>query len=251
MLKLRHAAFAAVLIGILPSSLALGADYGGVKYGYPPPPVEIGSGWYMRGDLGYRLYASPGLTYTETDTALTGTSAGGAISLGAGFGYQFSENFRGDITADYALPAAFRGTLGGACTGGEDCTFNVNVSAGTVMANAYWDLATVGSVTPYVGAGVGFAFLSTTGSSAVDEDGPTTVSVPGTSRINLAWAVTGGATWEISPDTLIDLSFRLVSLGSARTGGVPAGAGGDGTSPIVTGNIIAPEVRVGMRYKID
>ncbi len=243
----RITALAAVLVGLMPSSLALGADYG-VKYGYPPPPVEIGSGWYLRGDLGYRLYAAPSMSVGGT--ALTGTSAAGAISFGGGFGYQFSHGFRGDITADYALPAAFRGTLVGGCdSGGADCTYSVNVSAATVMANAYWDLATIGSITPYVGAGVGVAYLSTGGSSAIDESiGPPAVSVPGASRINFAWAVMGGATWEMSPDTLIDLSFKLVSLGSARTGADPVG---DDGSPVVTGNIFAPEVRLGMRYIID
>jgi opacity protein-like surface antigen len=248
MFKLRHAAFAAVLLGMLPAPLALGADYGGIKYGYPPPPVEIGSGWYLRGDLGYRLYGSPGLSFTGT--ALTATSTGGAFSFGAGFGYQFSEGFRGDLTADYALPASFRGTLTGAC-GGSDCVHSIDVSAVTVMANAYWDLTTIGSVTPYVGAGAGVAYLTTSGNSAVDLSGPTTVSVPGGSQVNFAWAVMGGATWEMSPDTLIDLSFKLVNLGSARTGAVPAAAGGDDASPIVTGNIVAPEVRLGMRYRID
>jgi opacity protein-like surface antigen len=251
MLNPRITALAAVLASLLAPSLALSADYG-MKYGYPPPPVEIGSGWYLRGDLGYRLYAAPSMTETGAPVALTGTSGAGAFSFGAGFGYQFTENFRGDLTVDLALPAVFRGTIVGGCNGGaDDCTHSVDVSAGTVMANAYWDLATVGSVTPYVGAGAGVAYLSTAGSSAVDESGPTTVSVPGASRINFAWALMGGATWEMSPDTLIDLSFKLVSLGSARTGPVPATVGGDDASPIVTGNILAPEVRLGMRYKID
>jgi opacity protein-like surface antigen len=249
MLGLRHAAFAALLVALQPS-FAFSADYGG-RYGYPPPPVEIGSGWYLRGDLGYRLYASPGLVYTETATPLTGTSAGGAFSFGGGFGYQFSENFRGDLTADYALPATFRGTLVGACTAGADCVHSMDVSVGTVMANAYWDLATIGSMTPYVGAGVGVAYVTTSGNSAVDLNGPTTVAVPGASQFNFAWALMGGATWEMSPDVLVDLTFRLASFGSARTGPVPAAAGGDDTSPITTGNIIAPEIRMGMRYRID
>jgi opacity protein-like surface antigen len=245
----RITALAAVLVGLLPSSFAFSADYG-TRYGYPPPPVEIGSGWYLRGDLGYRLYASPGMSFDGT--ALTGTSGAGAISFGGGFGYQFSEGFRGDLTADFALPASFRGTIAGACSGGSDCIQSVDVSATTVMANAYWDLATVGSVTPYVGAGVGLAYLTTSGSSALDEGaGPPSIPGPGASRVNFAWAVIGGATWEMSPDTLIDLSFKLVSLGSARTGALPTAAGGDDANPIVTGNILAPEVRVGMRYRID
>jgi opacity protein-like surface antigen len=251
MRNLRHAALAAVLLGMLPSSLAWSADYGGMKYGYPPPPVEIGSGWYMRGDLGYRLYAAPSMTETGTTTPLAGTSAGGGIVIGGGFGYQFSERFRGDLTIDYSLPASFRGTI--ACNTTEICTNSIGVSAITGMVNAYFDLATIGSFTPYVGAGVGVAMVSTSGNSSSDTSGPppVTATYPGATRYNLAWALMGGATWEMSPDTLIDLSFRLASLGGASTGTVPAAAGGDGSGVISIGNIIAPEVRLGMRYKID
>jgi opacity protein-like surface antigen len=243
----RITALAAVLLGVLPPSLALGADYGGMKYGYPPPPVEIGSGWYLRGDLGYRLYAATGMTETSGPTALTGTSASGAIAIGGGFGYEFSERFRGDVTVDFGLSSPFRGSL--ACDGGGDtCIHTVDVTATTAMVNAYFDLGAMGPFTPYVGAGVGVALVSTSGSSYnVNDD--TTEAYGGATQFNLAWALMAGAAYQISPDMLIDLAFRLSSIGGARTGTIPATSGGTGV--ITTGNIIAPEIRMGMRYKID
>jgi opacity protein-like surface antigen len=252
MRNLRHAALAAVLLGMLPSSLAWSADYGGMKYGYPPPPVEIGSGWYMRGDLGYRLYAAPSMTETSTPVALTGAGASGAIAVGGGFGYQFSERFRGDLTVDFALPSTFRGTHSDCDSGtGDTCVHSIDVTAASAMVNAYFDLATIGGFTPYVGAGVGVAMVSTGTASAFNTVDSTTTTYPGATAFNLAWVLMAGATYEMSPDVLIDLGFRLASLGGASTGTVPAAAGGTGSGVISIGSIIAPEVRVGMRYKID
>jgi opacity protein-like surface antigen len=243
----RITALAAVLLGMLPSSMALGADYGGMKYGYPPPPVEIGSGWYLRGDLGYRFHASPTMTETSGPTALASTSASGAFAIGGGFGYQFSERFRSDLTVDLGLSSPFRGSL--ACDGGGDtCVHTVDVTTTTALVNAYFDLATMGAFTPYVGAGVGVAMVSTSGSS-FNVDDVTTTAYSGATRYNLAWALMGGATYEMSPDVLVDLAFRLLSIGNAQTGTIPAASGGTGV--ITTGNIIAPEIRLGMRYKID
>ena len=72
-------------------------------------PVEVGSGWYLRGDVGYVFDASigsvdythlrlrrdnvqPGLLHTEDIKA--------DFSWGGGFGYRFTDYFRADATVD-------------------------------------------------------------------------------------------------------------------------------------------------------
>ncbi len=90
-------------LGLLPTAGALAADYGN-RYGYPPPPVEIGSGWYLRGDIGGRLAWAPSMTETGTSTALGSPGGGIGVAVSAGYGYQFSDRFRGEFAVDYGLP---------------------------------------------------------------------------------------------------------------------------------------------------
>lgn len=246
MRMIARAVFAALILGLLPQAGALAADYGS-RYGYPPPPVEIGSGWYLRGDIGGRLYAAPSMVDTGSSTALGAPTGGFGGSIGAGYGYQFSERFRGELGLDYGFPVGFTGTL--AC-GGDTCRNTISTTTASAMANVYMDLASISGFTPYVGAGLGVSMVQTSGSS-INTNTLATTTYAGATSYNFAWALMAGAAWEMSPDTVLDLGFRLAGLGGGRTGPVPSAAGGDDSSPIVLNNILVPEVRLGMRYKIN
>ncbi len=103
MRMIARAVFAALILGLLPTAGALAADYGN-RYGYPPPPVEIGSGWYLRGDIGGRLAFAP-IDDGNDDAGGSGfaRAAGSALRISAGYGYQFSDRFRGEFAVDYGL----------------------------------------------------------------------------------------------------------------------------------------------------
>ncbi len=90
---------------------------------------------------------------------------------------------------------------------------------------------------------------STTGSS-VNTTTTVVTPYPGATQYNLAWALMAEclARRRIRSWTS---GFRLASLGGGSTGAVPVAAGGNATAPISISNIIVPEVRLGMRYKIN
>lgn len=248
-----------VLIGSLAwvmPAVAMAADlYTPPPYEYPPPPVEIGSNWYLRGDVGYKLYRGVNaqfnnINYTQPglndmiDETLSNTGV-----VGVGFGYRFGPHFRMDATVDYEWPGHFRGRLPciGCAAAGQYSTETADISAWTGLVNAYFDLGTFRRLTPYVGGGVGASLLQTTNVAFTNPDGSTGTN-PGGSRVNFAWALMAGASWDVSDRWALDFGYRYLNLGSAQSGIITAPPPGD--TPITYNNIAAHEFRVGVRYSI-
>ena len=74
----------------------------------------------------------------------------------------------------------------------------------SVMANAYFDYLTCTPWTPYVGAGIGSAYLKA-------DDGDQAKSV-----YNLAWQVMAGLTYDINSHWTVDAGYRYADLGRIR-----------------------------------
>ncbi|MBB4004675.1 opacity protein-like surface antigen [Aurantimonas endophytica] len=132
---------------------------------YEEPVKENYSGWYIRGDAGY-LFSSK----TSGDYSVFGERGSryhfdeletkSSYTLGAGLGYRFSDHFRADVSLDY-YDLDIDGRSDCPSYVGFGCNYNDSTSADvwTAMANAYVDLKKLGSITPYIGAGLGFAHV--------------------------------------------------------------------------------------------
>ncbi len=242
------------LLALVPAG-AMAADYYYPPIEYPPVPVEIASNWYLRGDIGWKKYTAPsaifnapafGYTVPGTGDLLNETLGGTGI-IGFGFGYRFSPGFRADLTLDYEWAAPFRGELECVTCGTPPTLYSIetaNITALTLLANAYWDIGKFGNVTPYFGAGLGVAKL-TTSSVAFTNPDLTTGTWTGASTWNFAWALMAGVSYDLSPTTALDFNYRYAHLGNAQSG--PTSLGG---APIQYNNINAHEFRVGVRYNI-
>lgn len=124
-----------------------------------PDPAPSFGGWYIRGDIDYhwsKLRGTEYITYGDAPGGLRGGTASfdttdlkGAMSLGAGIGYQINKYLRADLTADYWFKSDFTGSTSGTC-GGSPCvsTDTSAYSAWLLMANAYVDLGTYYGFTP-------------------------------------------------------------------------------------------------------
>ena len=105
---------------LLPTGASLAADMPETPYVPAPVPYEFGSGWYLRGDIGYKVYGSPNAHF---DVAGYGNMTGENLSdtglAGVGFGYKWNDWFRTDVTLDYEWPGNFHGRLNcpDPCTG--------------------------------------------------------------------------------------------------------------------------------------
>jgi opacity protein-like surface antigen len=164
---------------------ALAADF---RAPYSPPqnddyPVELGTGWYIRGDLDFARENAPVLT---TDLgSLASKMLRNNIAAGAGFGYQFNNWIRVDATGEFRRQkTTLNGTDALSCPysiagvsdlqgqpigiGGLFNTCGSRQSASLQrmvgLVNGYVDLGHWWHLTPYVGAGVGLSYTRLNGS---------------------------------------------------------------------------------------
>ena len=179
------AGLTAAALGLTAAMPAFGAD----KYvleEVDETPVEFGTGWYIRGDIGVsadRSHRDSEITYlgarNETDVSTT-------FAFRVGAGYRLAPKLRLDATFDYHSrgDATRSGLIPGGCRGEEQTqtldptgSFLVTVTQATtivdcttqdvdeydaqdLMLNAYYDLAPRGRFTPYVGVGIGATRLN-------------------------------------------------------------------------------------------
>lgn len=241
-------------------------------------PVEIGSGWYLRGDLGYStrtrgaaasysvFTAGPPATYTST--SYDSSSLNGDWSGSLGVGYNFTDYLRGDVSFDYsrgrfngttssALPCA--GLATGTCAGVDTQSFEQY----GFMANAYVDLGTFVGFTPYVGAGAGVTRVSwnqysndlTCVSATGNLCGATAATDRtrgGTQSWRFTYALMGGVSYDLTKDFKLDLGYRYSKIASGNQAGfdsanIAAGATG---FQVRDNGFEKHEVRVGLRYNL-
>lgn len=172
------------------------------------PEIEAGGFWYLRGDAGYVFDEAP-------DWALGGSPDDAGL-IGIGIGARFSDWLRADVTADYRTPAAY-----------DASGFAGELSAVNLLANVYLDLGRwQGRFTPYVGAGVGGAYVD--------------YSAPGAgSGWGLAWAGMAGVAIDLAPNWQLDLGYRYLKYENVSLGnGLP------------DFDQAANEIRIGVRYLI-
>ncbi|WP_188907196.1 outer membrane protein [Aureimonas endophytica] len=236
-------------------------------------PVEIGSSWYLRGDVAYDFERDIDTKFTNSyqdgfgatigrDGSLGGASLDANAAYSAGFGYQVTDFLRGDLTAHYwqtdlslsgsglsdsACPTAL--AAGYACSGGDS-----EVKTWEVMANAYLDLGTFVGVTPYVGAGVGAARVKydlslpatcLTGTSC--GAGFDVAMKNGEDDWRFAFALMGGASYDLTPNLKLDVGYRYVNIDSGEIGKVTAGGG---TATLKDDGFDRHTIQAGLRYSL-
>jgi opacity protein-like surface antigen len=221
---------------IAPLGAARAAD---VPMSLPPlvqkAPVyveEYQSGWYLRGDLGYRMNDLDGIS------AVIGTASDTSIddrfTIGGGGGYK-SGWFRADVTIDYAPRASVTAITP---------DYRLKVETLTTLANLYLDLGTWYGVTPYVGAGAGLSWNRTSDyfSNALLLPGLTDLKE---NRWEFAWAAMGGLSFNLSPNLLMDMSYRYLNMGDAIT---PLASN---NNQLTVKEMTAQEFRIGLRYNLN
>ena len=216
--KFSHLCTAAFSLLSAAAAPAMAADIDSIVYAPEidrRKPVEIGNGWYLRGDLGYAVE-----TEGEVNTVINGdleTDWQG----GLGVGYQFTDWFRVDGTAEYA-PGHVEGDVDG------------DFDAIGLLANAYVDLGTIAGFTPYIGAGVGTTYL---------DYGPLSSGFDGEDDWRFTWALMAGASYDISKSLKLDVGYRYLDVDG---GNVFSAAGATQEDE----GYQKHEIRAGLRYSL-
>ncbi|EAU42853.1 probable heat resistant agglutinin 1 protein [Fulvimarina pelagi HTCC2506] len=210
-------------------------------------PVEIGNGWYLRGDVGYafssdvdashREYrpdfneyqyrAGVGYSRHQYEDFGGGDSSfdlDGTAEFSVGIGYRLTDFLRTDVTFGYAktdfdggsrrLDSCYemgRNTFDPPFDSDElDCRASLSGSVQTydLMANAYADLGTYVGFTPYVGAGVGAAQVN-----YEDVDGGASCSYDGSdcdpSFADFTGSYKGESSWRFAYALMGGVSYDL------------------------------------------
>ncbi|NKB50887.1 MAG: outer membrane beta-barrel protein [Rhizobiaceae bacterium] len=243
-----------------------------------PPVVEApeivtyaSGGWYLRGDITYDFHEIDGAHYSNGwgNTSFATTEADDSFDLGIGIGYQINENFRVDLTGEYVFEADFNGTTQGYCDYGAFLAGDLNCSsvdsssfdAFKLLGNAYVDLGNFSDFTPYVGAGLGGAYVrwdDTTSENTCTFSGivacpggipattTTTATQGGTESWRFAWALHAGFSYDVAHNTKLDFGYTYSRI---EGGDMFEWAGAGGTQGYDEG-IDSHVIRAGIRYQI-
>ena len=262
----------------LAGALALGASAADqaadLAYAPPPPPPEplglkgtISSGVYLRGDIGVGSQSVG--KYQQDDVAQYGGSFFGAAKSnaaffgGVGIGYRFNNWFRADITGEYRGSSSIgvSDTLYTPFAGGPQTnTYKGNLTSLVTLFNGYVDLGTWNCLTPYIGAGIGFA--SNTISGLTDQGivfsnypfGPVSPSL-GTAqsgtKSGLAWALMAGFGYEVNKNLTLEFGYRYLNLGDARSGRIQNAFLAESYAPLKAKDIDSHDFRIGMRWNFN
>src|SRR3982075_1318203 len=254
--KFLVAAGAAALL----SSVAFAADMPIMQsMSYAPPPVEDFGGWYLRGDIGFSNQRVKKLDWFSYPTLLSlnqNTGFDTAGIFGVGVGYQFNNWYRADVTGQYRGKSNFHGSdvfvfsNARVPSKGAD-TYTASKSEWLALANAYVDLGTWWSVTPFIGAGVGFS--RNTISSYVDTNTPTggVAIAPSASKWNFEWALPPDVAYRVPPSFTVELGYRYVNLGDAATGVVADFNGFANNHRMGFKDITSHDLTHGARWNLD
>jgi len=230
-----------------------------------PPPIET-SGWYLRGDIGFTnqsvdsLFNANYAGFVSVSNVDKGFDA--APLFGLGVGYAINNWLRVDLTGEYRGNATFHGLDVGALPGGGAATdrYVGSKSEWLVLFNGYVDLGTWWNITPFIGAGIGASrntisnfgdFSTCINSLSCAGNGGADAYANAASKWNFAWALHAGIGYQIWRNATIELSYRYVDLGDARSGDVIAF---DGTNtfynPTEFNHLTSHDVRLGLRYML-
>lgn len=236
-------------IAVVMSTAAFAADLPAPVIEHIPQVPAVG-GWYLRGDIGYKLYGDPDGSFNDPvvgNLRYQRESMDNAWMIGVGVGYKFSDHLRGDVTLDYETPAKATGyAVCGGCTGGFSKE-TTDIDVWTLMLNGYYDIGTWNNFTPYVGAGIGAAYVNTDNTVSVNPGGATTNYDGSHGEWNFAWALMAGASYAMTPNWSLDAGYRYKNLGTAKT--VKYYNTGSGQTRSEFKDLTAHEFRLGVRYQ--
>lgn len=282
--------FASITFAALMGGSALAADLDQIinaPQDDPYVPVEIGSGWYIRGDISYDMQTSTSgsyRTYGDVDPdplvdAFAYGSAGydnfeyeAGNDWSVGIGYQYNSWIRGDLTAGYWKRGVY-GTDTDPTPCGDPVAFpsavgcrSVDTTTATgweVMANAYADLGTYVGVTPYLGAGLGLTRVSysdltntaecyNAAGAALPGCAPGPSVHPGETSYRFTWALMAGASYDLSKNLKFDLGYRYAHVDGGNMFGFDAATAAAGATGVqgVEDGFSTHQIKAGVRYSI-
>lgn len=203
---MKRAHISLMMVLALTMALIVGPAYGADKGGFY---VGVKGGYEYRdpsGSVGDNAAAATNNNATGKWKDESGYTVGGAVGYNfAGFGVPVRAE------AEYLYHDQFKYSATNSTTG----AFSSKIDIHTVFANFYYDFKTGTAFTPYVGAGLGVAWINQkvastfTGWTGSTSDGSYDTT-------NFAWNVGAGVGYSLTDNVILDLGYRYTNFGDAK-----------------------------------
>lgn len=186
---------------------------------------------------------------------------GGALAVGYAFDARFGVPVRTELEYSLFSQAEGKGsrTLVWPGVGGDRDRVHLKQKHDiqTVFVNIFYDVKTGTAWTPYVGFGLGLAFINSKGSASYYDDRNSDIYNISSSRknnTNFAWNIGAGVAWAFTERCSLDLGYRFVGLGKTQTQTARVIIPESGTDQTYinnkgkTDNLYMHQVALGLRY---
>jgi len=257
---------------------ALAADLDIVEANPVVTPVEFGSGWYLRGDIGWNFKVDSNLSYySNAQYDYDDQNMDGGTDFSVGFGYVFNDWFRSDVTLDYADQNKWSGRTQGSCgsTYSGNCYSldSARFDMFSVQANGYVNLGRFYGWSPYVGGGLGVSkvnwndyestpacsmnsgqtcpYGSYAGTSGIERVQGTAVSYPGAYSTLFSYSLMAGVDYKIDDRWYLDLGYKWTQThGDGKVVEANANGAGNPVGDSTFGTLNVHQFKIGLRYEI-
>jgi opacity protein-like surface antigen len=158
----------------------------------------------VRAGYGWTKYSANG-TITTAKRAISSKSTGKGWFGGLAFGYNASNNVRGEVEVlfDDGLKGKKSATVGSLSVPAK-----TNVKSYGGLLNAYYDFKNQTAFTPYVSAGIGYMHNKAKVDATVPGTGGGAFSAKG-KKNNFAWQVGAGVGFEVAKNMNLEVGYRL------------------------------------------
>jgi len=214
-------------------------------------PVEVGSGWYLRGDIGYTFNDPFKLEDFGNDPIYSYKDEYRAFSGSVGVGYNITDMFRAEV--NFGLLPSAESSLNylTADDGGlviSDVSVSTDNQLWSGMFNLYADLGTFAGITPYIGGGIGAVYNKRSLNASEDfvDDIFVDTSFSDTKRqFDLAYSLAAGLSYAISKNVEVDLGYEYFASPGAEYAEI---TGPDSYS--IKEGVDFHQVNLGLRYNL-
>ena len=214
----------------------------------PPPPQPCCNNWYLRSFVGVgmnndTLEYQPNPANVGNGFTFQSNSIADRPFQGFGVGFIWNNWLRFEAKGEYRSRTRVY-AFGKNGASGLD-TYEGYLHSAVFLGNAFVDLGTWNCFTPFIGAGVGFAYNMLSDFTDVNPNGGYGFG-RNPSEFHLAWALYAGMSYEVTPNFHIDLTYRYLNYGSI-TDTVDC-AGGCNPDSFEFKNLYSNDIMLGMRW---
>lgn len=212
----------------------------------PDVPVEVGSGWYLRGDVSYSLNRPFIDSLVGAPATVRFSENTKPFSATIGMGYHVTDFFRLEANAGLLLSQTSELSYNDPAVAVAAASTSNRMWSG--MIHGYADLGTVVGFTPYVGAGAGFVYATRDYRAQVAYAGGVPAPLDFRDRdrnFSFAWSVGGGVAYQVAPNWSVDLGYQYFNAPRAEYAEIT----GFDTYTVRRG-LSLHQVKLGVRYDL-